>query len=126
MDVENPVVKLCIQSTQAEFAGKLDRAFALCQQAWEASQDDYEACIAAHYLARYQEAPQVRLRWNQEALRRANSAQDGRFQEFFPSLYLCLGQSFELVGDLVTARHYYDLAAGLGVIHLQASDTSNS
>ena len=53
MDLNNLVVKLCAEGMQAEFAGKLDDARALFMQAWEQSQDDYEACIAAHYVARH-------------------------------------------------------------------------
>ncbi|RGC68468.1 hypothetical protein C5N14_13190 [Micromonospora sp. MW-13] len=33
--------------------------------------DDYDACVAAHYLARQQDDPEEILRWNQEALRHA-------------------------------------------------------
>jgi len=35
MDLDNPVVKLCVAGTQAEFRGQIDEARALYQQAWE-------------------------------------------------------------------------------------------
>ncbi len=89
----------------------------LYQKAWEAAQDDYEACIAAHYVARHQENHQERLYWNQVALDKADAVNDERVQEFYPSLFLNMGQSYELLGDVVQAKRYYDLAAGLGAIH---------
>ncbi len=37
--------------------------------------------------------------WNQRALDHANAVSDDRVKEFYPSLYLNMGQSFELLGD---------------------------
>jgi len=111
IDPDNPVVQLCIQGTQAEFRGEPDQACALYWRAWQAASDDYEACIAAHYVARFQDSPQETLRWNQEALRRADAVRDGRVRDFYPSLYLNLGHSYELLGDEIEARRYYELAA---------------
>lgn len=117
MDIQNPVIKLCIAGTQAEFEGKIKVARALYRQAWEKATDDYEACIAAHYVARHQESPAETFRWNQEALEHADKVQDARVQEFYPSLYLNMGHSYELLDNLVEAQRYYDLAAALGVEH---------
>jgi hypothetical protein len=117
MDLDNPVVKLCMEGTQAEFQRRIDDARALYRQAWEISRDDYEACIAAHYLARYQESTQEMLYWNLEALNRANAVADRRVREFYPSLYLNLGRSYEMLGNQPEAQRYYRLAAGLGFIH---------
>ena len=117
MDLENPVVKLCLEGTRAEFEGRIEVARALYQQAWEASRDDYEACVAAHYVARFQTNPEDILFWNQESLNRANIVNDDRIKDFYPSLYLNLGHSYELLGNQVEAQWYYELAAGLGVIH---------
>ncbi len=117
MDLDNPVVKLCIEGTQAEFQGMTAKARSLYQKAWEAARSDYEACIAAHYLARYPESPQERLYWNQVALDKARAVTDGSVQEFYPSLFLNMGKSYELLGDFDEAKRYYDLAADLGVIH---------
>jgi len=121
MDAANPVIKLCLAGTHAEFAGRTEDARSLYQQAWQAAQDDYEACIAAHYVARFQPAPEERLHWNREALERANRVKDGSVQEFYPSLYLNLGRSHEVLGNQAEAHRYYDLAAQLGVVH-QAQD----
>lgn len=117
MDLNNPVVKLCIAGSQAEFAGKPEQASALYSQAWQAAPDDFEACIAAHYLARFQKNPEELLRWNQEALSHAERVNDERVKDFYPSLYLNMGRSYELLGNSVEAKRYYDLAAGLGAEH---------
>lgn len=117
MDIDNPVIKLCIEGTRAEFQRRIEDAYALYRQAWEISRDDYEKCIAAHYLARYQESIQETLYWNQEALNRANAVADERVREFYPSLYLNLGHSYEMVGNQAEAQRYYNLAAELGFAH---------
>jgi tetratricopeptide (TPR) repeat protein len=117
MDANNPVIKLCIAGTQAEFAGRLEAACELYRQAWEASADDYEACITAHYMARCQATPEETLRWNQVALERADAVNDDRVRDFYPSLYLNMGRSYELLGDQDEAAKYYALAAELGVTH---------
>jgi tetratricopeptide (TPR) repeat protein len=117
MDLTNPVMQLCIEGTQAEFRGQIDKARSLYQRAWAAAQDDFDACVAAHYMARHQDDPEKRLYWNQMALERANAAADERVREFYPSLYLNMGRSYELLGDQDAAQRYYDLAAKLGVVH---------
>jgi tetratricopeptide (TPR) repeat protein len=117
MDINNPVIKLCIDGTQAEFAGQPDKAKSLYEQAWVLAQDDYESCIAAHYVARLQDDGRERLRWNRIALQCAQAVQDNRVDEFYPSLYLNMGSSYEQLGDVSEAKRYYDLAAALGVVH---------
>ncbi len=61
MDLNNPVLKLCVEGTQAEFKGQIEAAKSLYQQAWEAVTDDFDACVAAHYVARFQDDPEQRL-----------------------------------------------------------------
>ena len=117
MDLTNPVIKLCLAGTQAEYKGQISEARALYQQAWEMAQDDYEACIAAHYVAQHQNDPREKLGWNQIALDKANAVHDERVDEFYPSLYLNMGHSCELLGKSVEAQHYYALAAELGYEH---------
>ena len=111
MDPDNPIVRLCVKGMEAEGAGRHDDARALFIQAWDAHTDDWEACIAAHYLARHQPTPEDTLRWNQEALDRAAAVADVRVHGFYPSLYLNLGHSHEQLGNLAEARRFYDLAA---------------
>jgi hypothetical protein len=117
MNLENPVVQLCVQGAQAEFEGRKEEARALYRRAWETAADDYEACIAAHYVARFQDRPEDVFHWNQTALTHADAVRDERVQDFYPSLYLNMGHSFELLGNSSEARRYFDLAAGLGFPH---------
>ena len=121
MDTNNPVVALCISGSRAELEGRRNDAYALYAQAWTLAQDDYEACIAAHYMARTVTDPQEVFRWNQESLHRAEAVNDGRVDSFYPSLYLNMGHSHELLGEQAEAEGYYALAAALGVAHQPGS-----
>jgi hypothetical protein len=120
MNIHNPVTKLCIEGTQAEFRGKIEEARRLYQAAWTAARDDYEMCVAAHYVARHQEEPQDRLWWNREALVRADLVGDERVTSFYPSLYVNMGYAYEALGHEAEAKWYYDLAAELGLNHTEA------
>lgn len=111
IDPENPVVKLCARGMEAELAGRPVEARDLFARAWEARADDFDACIAAHYLARHQATPEETLRWNQEALERAQAVDGDGVRDFYPSLYLNLGHSHEQLGDRDQARRCYALAA---------------
>lgn len=111
------MIKLCVEGTQAEFEGRIEAARALYRQAWAAARDDYEMCVAAHYVARHQENPQDRLRWNREALLRAEAVGDERVHSFYPSLYVNMGSAYEALGNVAEAKRYYELAAGLGLVH---------
>jgi hypothetical protein len=117
MDSNNPVVRLCQDGMRAEFADDPAGARALFEQAWAAARDDYEACVAAHFLARHQPGPAETLRWNQLALERAARADPELVRGFYPSLYLNLGYAWERMGDRVMARQYYQLAeSGAGAL----------
>ena len=70
-------------------------------------------------MARHQETHTETFRWNLEALKRADKVQDDRVRGFYPSLYLNLGYSYELLGNQAEAQRYYDLASALGVKHQQ-------
>ena len=117
MDINNPVIQLCMEGTRAEFEHRIENARMLYEQAWAACKDDYDACIAAHYVARVQASAEEALQWNQLALDHANAVNDERVRDFYPSLYLNLGRSYELTGDQVEAQRYYALATQLGVVH---------
>jgi tetratricopeptide (TPR) repeat protein len=110
MDPNNPVIQLCSQGMQAEAKGQFEDARAIFQQAWDIHANDYEGCIAAHYLARHQDSPEESLRWNQESLDRANAVADDSVKGFFPSLYLNMGYSYEVLGELDQAEEYYEKA----------------
>jgi hypothetical protein len=107
IDPENPVVRLCAEGIAAEGQSRHKDAVALYREAWAIHTDDYEACIAAHYLAREQETLQESLDWNQRALDHALAVDEARIAGFLPSLYLNLGWSHEVLGDSGKARACY-------------------
>lgn len=111
VDPNNPVVKLCARGMRAECEGRSDLAKRLFEQAWTERSGDYDACVAAHYLARHQDSPQATLRWNQAALTYADVVGDERVAGFYPSLYLNLGHAYEQLGDRDQAARHYQLAA---------------
>ncbi|WP_405668230.1 hypothetical protein OG379_39185 [Streptomyces sp. NBC_01166] len=108
---ENIVVQLCVQGMQAETEGRDDRARDLFLQAWEAAEDDYDACIAAHYLARHQPTPQETLRWNQECLTRADKVGDDRVRGFYASLHGNMARAHRDLGQIDQAREHFEYAA---------------
>jgi len=111
MDPDNPVVQLCTEGMKAEGDGRNDDARALFMEAWEARRDDYDACIAAHFVARHQPTPQDTLHWNQVSLDHAEMVGGDRVRGFYPSLYLNMGHSYELLGNQSEANRYYEMAA---------------
>jgi hypothetical protein len=48
--------------------GRSSDARELFAQAWAIRRDDYEASIAAHFVARHQDTPEEALRWNMLAV----------------------------------------------------------
>lgn len=110
MDPEDPVVKLCVEGMQAEGRGDVSKARSSFAQAWEAATDDYKRCIAAHYVARHRDTAESTLQWNEKAMRYAESVNDPRVEDFFPSLLLNLGHSHEQLGNRAEAIRFYDLA----------------
>jgi len=110
-DPDNIVVQLCVQGMQAETEGRDTRARDLFRQAWDAAQDDYDACIAAHYLARHQATPQETLRWNQECLNRADKVGDGRVRGFYASLHGNMARAHRDLGQIDQAREHFESAA---------------
>jgi hypothetical protein len=111
MDPTNPVVVLCAAGMSAEAQGRRHEARSLFEDAWRARVDDYDACVAAHYLARHQDAPEDVLRWSHVALEHALAADSDRVRGFLASLHLNLGRSHEDLGELAAARRHYELAA---------------
>jgi len=107
MDPTNPVIRLCVQGVEAEQQQRLDDARAHYQNAWRASRNDVEACIAAHYIARSQTEAMQMLWWNQIALSRADSSHDEAVRPFYASLHLNLGLAHEKLGQVAAARHHY-------------------
>ena len=117
LESDNEVLRLCVLGTQAEYAGRPDEAAECYRRAWRIAQDDYEACLAAHYVARIQDNPELALHWNEIALARAESSRDERVIPFYPSLYVNLGRSYELLGHMQQAEEFYRHASQLGLDH---------
>jgi len=101
-DPSNPVVALCARGMAVE--GTPDEALRLFEQAWTARRDDFDAAIAAHFLARHQSTDAESLHWNELAVRHAEAVPDGRSAELLASLYLNLGDSHARLGNQVPAR----------------------
>lgn len=116
MDPDNPIIARCVEGMAAEADGRDGDARDLFARAWEEARDDYEACVAAHYVARHQDTPADRLRWNAECLARAERAGAERTAGFLPSLHVNLASAHADLGDPSTARGHYRRAAG----HLDA------
>ncbi|MBI9048978.1 MAG: hypothetical protein JEZ00_06155 [Anaerolineaceae bacterium] len=117
MNLDNPVINLCQQGAEDEYHGKLDQACMKYHRAWDIAQDDYDACIAAHYMARCQKSDQEILHWNLVALMHANQCIDERIAHFWGSLYVNLGQSYENLGEQQEAKLYFKRAADHGIQH---------
>ncbi|MEV6694521.1 hypothetical protein AB0M35_23915 [Micromonospora sp. NPDC051196] len=111
MDLDNPVLKLCQDGMRAEAEGRAADARALFERAWARRTDSYDACIAAHYLARHQDHPEEVLRWNQEALRQADAVDDTRISALYPSLHVSVAMAYERLSNLAAARAAFARAA---------------
>jgi hypothetical protein len=114
-DLTNPVVALCVAGVERE--GIPADALSLYEQAWAARTDDFDASVAAHYVARLQATPELTLHWNALALRHAELVTDARLATLLPSLCLNLAESYRLAGRTEesgrVARRGHDALAGL-------------
>jgi tetratricopeptide (TPR) repeat protein len=108
LDSSNPVIQLCAKGMATE---SVEEALSFFEEAWKNSLNPTEACIAAHYLARHQATPSEELRWNLEAINRADAVGEEEMKAFYPSLYLNLAKCYEDLGQIEEAKKYYLLAA---------------
>lgn len=111
IDPNNKIVQLCSEGMNAEFEGRLEESKALFNQAWESASDNFEAFIAAHYMARRQLSPEEKLKWNLESYHLANTIEGEGMKKYFPSLCLNVGKSYEDLGQIQEAIQYYQLGA---------------
>ncbi|RFS14825.1 hypothetical protein [Emticicia sp. C21] len=111
IDPSNKIVKLCAEGMSAEFEGKLEDSAALFRQAWESASDNFEAFIAAHYMARSKLSLEEKLKWNLESFHLANAIERDGMKKYFPSLCLNIGKSYEDLGQIEKATEYYQLGA---------------
>ena len=87
------------------------------ERAWAEHVDDFDACIAAHYLARVQPDARSALDWNERALAHARRADPDLVRGFMPSLHLNVGKAYEDNGDRDrAAASYRDAAACLDAL----------
>jgi hypothetical protein len=91
--------------------GTLAEARPLFEQAWAARRNDYEASVAAHFLARHQPTAADTLKWNLVAVRHAEAVPDGGAAELMASLYLNLGDSYLATGERERASVAVERAA---------------
>ena len=117
MDLNRPAIALCAEGTELEFKKRLAEARQRYAEAWECAVDDYEKCIAAHYVGHLAETAESQLFWHTTALAHANKAEAAQVASFMPSLYVNLGLAYEQTGDAKQAKHFYDLAATFGLVH---------
>lgn len=111
IDPSNKIVQLCSEGMNAEFEGRLEESKALFNQAWESASDNFEAFIAAHYMARRQLSLEEKLKWNLESYHLANTIDGDGMKKYFPSLCLNVGKSYEDLGQIQEAIQYYQLGA---------------
>ena len=83
----------------------------LFEQAWAIRRDDYDAAIAAHFIARHQPTPADVLHWNTLAVRHAEVVPKGRAAEIMASLYLNVGDAHANVGDVAAGAEAVRRAA---------------
>ena len=110
IDTTNPVVALCAEGMALE--GTPDEARRLFERAWAARRDDYDAAIAAHFLARHQATPADTLHWNALAVRHAEAVPEHRADGFLASLDLNLADAQANVGDTAASAESVRRAAG--------------
>jgi hypothetical protein len=115
VDLDSLTAQLCIEGTQAEFERRIDDARRLFLAAWEARADDYDAAMAAHYVAHLEPDPGEALRWHTVALEHARL--DDRSAEFMGSLLVSVGGAYEALGAAAEAQRFFALAAQRGVQH---------
>ena len=97
IDPMNRVVALCAEGMAIE--GSPADALRLFEQAWALRTDDFEAAVAAHFVARHQPTPADTLRWNALAVHHAECVSDGRAAELLASLYLNLADAHEKLDE---------------------------
>lgn len=110
VDLTNPVVVLVGEGMKLEGTGDFAAAASRYSEAWDAAADDYERCVAAHYVPRLIEDAQEKLRWNLDALRLADAVGDDRVVGFYASLHANVGWCHLQLGDRGAALTAYSRA----------------
>lgn len=109
-DPGNQVVKLCMQGMDMEMKGNVHEAFQYFFMAWNHAANEFEKCIAAHYVARLQINVAEKLKWDMISLNLALKLNNQIVKGILPSLYLNIGKCYEDLGELDHAINNYQLA----------------
>ena len=104
-DPNNKIVQLCAKGMELVD----DEAKAIFTQAWNESASDFERFVAAHYLARHQEAVSDKLKWDLISLENALRSNED-ISGALPSLYLNIAKCLEDLGDKTAAKLNYEIA----------------
>jgi hypothetical protein len=108
IDPENPIIQLCAQGMELE--GDPSKAAAVFMEAWNRASSDSEKAIAAHYVARHQDAIAGKLLWDEKALHHAKLSEETAIRAFYPSLYLNIAKCHEDLQAFDEALRHYCLA----------------
>ena len=94
-------------------SGDHEGARALYDAAWvevTCAEDEYQACIVAHFMAHAHVEPEAQLDWHLRALQAADAVRDERVRAFYPSLYANLGDVYLRLGNLTQAQEHINKA----------------
>jgi len=109
-NLNNDVVKLCLQGMGMEDEGRPEEAIKLFLQASSKATNAFEAFLAAHYVARHQKNVHDKLKWLKTALQSALLVNDEAVKGVFPSLYSNIARCYEELGDVNNAKRNQELA----------------
>jgi len=93
-----------------EATGAYEEAKIMFLKAWKEAGNDFERFTAAHYVARYQDSVEEKLKWDEKALSYALKIKDKGVAINYPSLYLSIGKCFEELQDFRKANENYRVA----------------
>jgi tetratricopeptide (TPR) repeat protein len=103
-----------IDQAQALVAsGDHEDALALYDALWvEATraENQYQACVVAHFLAHAHIEPDAQLDWHLRALQAAESVGDERVRAFYPSLHANLGDVYLRLDNPTQAQEHINKA----------------
>src|SRR5262245_5899013 len=118
IDGDSPTVRLCAAGMAVDGDPAAARSYFI--RAWDAHRDHYEACIAAHFVARHQPTAADTLHWSEVAVAHAEAVPGGRAHPFLASVYLNLADSHLAVGNQAQAA--IALERGLSALQYLAED----
>ena len=93
--------------------GDREGACALYDGLWTEAihtENQYQACVVAHFLAHTHVEPEAQLDWHLRALQAADAVGDERVRAFYPSLHANLGDVYLRLGNLTQAQKHIDKA----------------